>query len=131
MKLIPYFLILFFFISCNMAKYKNIIAPNSGKNWDVIKDGKRVYNKPAYCYYFGSDGSCFYYNYRIENGKLKKKLFDYGDVVYPNNWELKSDTLVIQGFNYLIKEINDANIIVVSLNKSADTLRLTPSVLGL
>jgi hypothetical protein len=120
--------LLLFSIGCKQLGKENIIAPNSGKYWDVIKDGNRVFNKPAYCYYFNSNGGCLYYYYRMEDGKIKRKLFDYGDVVYPNTWQLKSDTLEIQGFHYLIKNINKDSIILLSKKKPVDTLILGTSI---
>lgn len=126
MKQILLFLLLFS-IGCNQPKNKSIIAPNKGKYWDVAKHRDRTYNKPSYCYYFDSKGDCFYYNYRIENGKIKRKLFDYGDVIYPNTWQLKSDTLEIQGFDYLIETINKESITLVLVGKSVDTLILNTS----
>lgn len=120
--------ILIFSIGCKQSGKENIIAPNSGKYWDVLKDGNRIFNKPIYCYYFNSKGGCFYYYYRTENEKIKRRLFDYGDVAYHNNWQLKSDTLEIQGFDYLIKTINDERIELVSIGKSRDTLILGTSI---
>lgn len=127
MKRIMLFLLLFS-IGCNQPRNKDIIAPNKGKYWDILKHRDRTYNKPSYCYYFGSDGDCLYYNYRIENGKVKRNLFEYGDVIYPNTWQLKSDTLEIQGFDYLIKAINGERITLVLAGQSPDTLILGTSI---
>jgi hypothetical protein len=118
----------FFFIGCKQPGNENIIASNSGKYWDVVKDGKRSFNKPVYCYYFNSNGGCFYYYYKIENEKTRRRLFDYGDIVYPSTWQLKSDTLEIQGFHYFIKNINEDSIILLSRKKPVDTLILKASL---
>ncbi len=126
MKLII-LILLTFSIGCNQQRNKSIIASNKGKYWDVVKNRNRTFDKPSYCYYFGSSGDCFYYNYRIEYGKIKRELFKYGDVIYPNTWELKSDTLQIQGFDYLIKNINEKNITLQLAGDSSDTLILNIS----
>ena len=120
--------LLLFSIGCKQPGNESIIAPNSGKYWDVIKDGGRYFNKPAYCYYFDSDGGCLYYYYRMEDGKFKRYLFDYEDVVYPNSWQLKSNTLEIQGFHYLVNKINKDTIILLSKKKPVDTLILGTSI---
>lgn len=127
MKRIMLFFLLFW-IGCNQSNNMSIIVSNKAKYWDVLKYGDRVYNKPSYCYYFASNGDCIYYSYRNENGKVKRILFDYGDVIYPNTWQLKKDTLQIQGFDYVIKDINKEKIILVSIGKSTDTLILITSV---
>lgn len=136
MKSILSFFLLFFCIGCNnQSKNKNIIAPDKGKYWDVAKNRSRTYNSPSYCYYFGSNGDCFYYYYdnyyKSKYGKIKRSRFDYGHVVYLNTWRLKSDTLEIQGFDYLIKAINDTSISLLSTSVPPDTLILKASTIDL
>lgn len=123
-------LILFFLlfcVGCRQSKNKGIIAPNKGKYWDIKKDRDISYRKPAYCFYFSSDGDCFFYYYRIDKDTVMRKLFNYGDVIYPNTWKLKSDTLEIQESDYLIKSINEESITLVSTTLSKDTLILEAS----
>ena len=126
MKYILSFLLLFL-ISCNQNRFEKIIVLNKNNYWDIFKDGTKIFSNPSYCYCFGSNGSCHYYNYRINNIHPVRQLFDYGDADYPNTWKVKSDTLEIQSFNYLIKHIVTDTIILVPINRFSDTLILTKS----
>ena len=128
MKYFIYILPLFL-ISCNQNRFQKIIASNKNNYWDIFKDGNKIFSKPSYCYCFGSNGSCYYYNYNYRKNNIYpvRQLFDYGDVVYPNTWKVKSDTFEIQSFNYLIKYIVTDTIILVAVNRFSDTLILTKS----
>lgn len=118
-----------FLISCNQNRFQKIIASNKNNYWDIFKDGNKIFSIPSYCYYFGSNGSCYYYSYYYSKNNTypARQLFDYGDVVYANTWKVKSDTFEIQNFNYLIKYIVIDTIILVPVNRFSDTLILTKS----
>src|SRR5947207_12046117 len=85
--------------SCSHNKYREILTGKNGFYWDVVQNGDRKFNSPGYSYFFNPNGGCIYYAYmKYPNTPTKRVKFDYGDVVYPNTWQLNSDTLEIYGF---------------------------------
>lgn len=123
------FLIIVFSILILGCRQKNedLIASSNGRYWDVVKDGERFFNKPSYCYRFRSNGDCAYFYYRKNNDEAVRKLFEYGDVVYPDTWELRFDTLTIKGFNYRIIKISKDTLIMLSATVPGDTMILSIS----
>ena len=117
------------FCTCSYNKYKELLVGGNGFYWDVVQDGNRKFSIPRYSYFFGKSGGCVYYAYmKYPDKPIKRVKFDYGDVVYPNTWELKSDTLKIQGFQKKIISLTQNKITLIELNDSKDTIVLVKSI---
>ena len=69
--------------------------------WDILeKNSEHPINS---CYKFNEDGRCnfFYYNFYNKKRTDSVFLYDDGDVIVPNTWELRSKSnLVIRGTEY-------------------------------
>jgi hypothetical protein len=121
-------LFLLSFYACSQNKYNEALVGKNGLFWDVIQSGDRRFNTPRYSYFFDINGVCIYYTYmKYPNMPVKRVKFDYGDVVYPNTWQLISDTLQIQGFKHKIVSFTQDKIILIESNTSKDTLMLKRS----
>ena len=116
------------FSSCSHNKNKEFLVGENGFYWDIVQDGDRKFSTPKYSYFFKSNGGCVYYAYmKYSDESAKRVKFDYGDVVYPDTWQLKSDTLEIQGFKNKIVSLTQDKIILIELNDSKDTIMLRKS----
>ena len=114
--------------ACSHNKHSDILTGKNGFYWDIIQDGDRKFIRPGYSYFFDTNGSCIYYAYmKYPNEPVKRVMFDYGDVVYPNTWKLNFDTLEIQGFQNKIISITQNKIVLIQLNESKDSLVLMKS----
>lgn len=122
----PVFLLLF--SACSHSKYDNFLVGENGFYWDVVQDGKHQFSSPRYSYFFGKNGHCVYYAYmKYPGGPIKRVAFDYGDVIYPNTWLLRNDTLELQGFKNKIISLSQDKVILSEVNDSKDTIILIKS----
>lgn len=93
---------LFTIISCNQKKSSYKVF--EGKHFDIIES--RVYKKsePLNGYYFDKKNKLKYFYYKKSKDGSKEKLYIdifSGEVIYPDSWELKNDSLIsIMGFDY-------------------------------
>lgn len=84
--------------------------------WDIIDDG--VINLINSCYKFNKDGSCSFYYYNFYNKVRTDSVFhfDDGDVVVPNFWRIKNDTVIdIRGIKFSLIKYSEDSVFLKNL----------------
>lgn len=99
---------LFIFLSLVVVAFYKCKQKNDLRNvlitgcyWDILeKNSEHPINS---CYKFNEDGGCdfFYYNFYNKKRTDSVFLYDDGDIVVQNTWELRGKSnLVIRGIGY-------------------------------
>lgn len=96
------FIIPLFILSCNTYDPTPILTGGSHKFWYKM-------SSPNFSYKFDKDGSCYYYiSQETNDGKIERKQYGFGDLVYPNTWRIVNETTIeIQGFSYYYELLGD------------------------
>ena len=109
-------------VSCtrNSLNESSIIAEkltnNSEKFWDVHKFFDREFmHSPVYCFSFNVKGT--YERFYYEQNTGKRRIYDpMPDVLVPNTWEIRFDTLTIGNSEFIMKVLTPDTLILVSMN---------------
>lgn len=127
-KNVLYYITFFLIISCKTSvkeEQSKLLTDGNFKYWDVvelpgfyIKSQSRVY--PMYSYYLDKNGRWKFYEYR-EGYRL---LFNRGDIVIPERWEYKSDSILLLGNQITkIKKLTKDSLILVNKNKTTKLIK--------
>ncbi|SHF42350.1 hypothetical protein SAMN02745131_02602 [Flavisolibacter ginsengisoli DSM 18119] len=98
------FIVFFTFclLSCNSSQSLHLDdVLKSDCFWDITGD-KEVIGELNSCYKFLPNGQCFFYYYNFRNHKRTDSVYRYDDfdVIVPDAWSAKGDTLVIARGTY-------------------------------
>ena len=92
--------------------------------WDILDTG--VIGLINRCYKFDKSGECTFYYYNFYNHKRTDSVyqFDEGDVMAPDKWELKNDSIIsIRTIDYTIIKYNSDTVWLKNvLNKAPKIL---------
>jgi hypothetical protein len=129
MRIALFFLLLtsFIFHSCNYEKYKHAAVSHKGTWWDIYKVNGKLFIDPVYSYFCAVNGECYYYFVeKLPDGSIRRNIVSENETK-PDTWTMRSDTIQLRGNDYLIHSRMNKKLILVSLDRSNDTLELIES----
>ena len=90
--------------------------------WDILD--KEPVHPINSCYKFKEDGSCSFYYYNFFDKKKTDSvyLYDDGDVIVPNKWNLIKDSIQIRANKYYVVRYNPDSVFLTS--RETDTMVL-------
>ena len=107
--------------NCNSKKeVRDILTVNC--YWDILNKGS--IHPVNSCFKFKKDGSCgfYYYNFFDKKRTDSVYLYDDGDVIVPNKWNVKNDSIQIRGNKYYIISYDSDSLFLTTT--IADTMVL-------
>ena len=114
-------LVVVFLSYCNQRKeLRDFLSVNC--YWDILDIGS--VHPVNSCYKFNKDGRCnfYYYNFFDKKKTDSVYLYDDGDVVIPNTWNLIKDSIVIRANKYHVIRYNADSLFLTATE--ADTMVL-------